>query len=133
MNVFAWNITISWKTIISWLDFDYVESLSKTWNKVVFIYWETKLKSSKDLVELFTEKLWELINYDLSISWEDKIKFINWDYEEWIYELVTFEWESVDFDEICERFWEFEEVISIREAEISEKFWNKVIKVDFVF
>ena len=133
MNTFAWNITLNWNKIINWLDFDYVANLSKTWDKVIFIFWETELKSSKDIVQMLEEKLWELKNHDISIETEDKMELINDTYEEWVYELATFEWEQVDFAEILDRFWEFDEVVSIREAEISSRFWNKVVKVDFVY
>jgi hypothetical protein len=78
-------------------------------------------------------ELWEFKNHDISISTEDKIEIINVAYEEWIYEVATFEWEEVTFAEIMDRFADFEEVISIREAELSQKFWNKTIKVDFVY
>lgn len=133
MNTFAWNITLNWNKIIKWLDYDYVENLSKTWDKVIFIFWDTELKSSSEIIKMLIEKLWELKNYDISISSEDKIELLNDTYEQWVYELATFEWEQVDFNEIVDRFWDFEEVVSIREAEISNKFWNKVVKVDFVY
>ena len=54
-------------------------------------------------------------------------------YEEGIYEIATFEWEEVDFNEIFDRFKDFEEVVAIREVEVSEKFGNKKIRVDFVY
>ncbi len=133
MNTFAWNITLVWNKKITWLDFDYVENLSKDWNKVLFIFWDTEFKTSNEIIAILKDKLWELKNYDISISTEDKMSII-WDtFEEWVYELATFEWEQVDYDEILERFTDFDWVISIREAEISNKFWNKVIKVDFIY
>lgn len=132
MNIFSWNITLKGNKSIN-LDYDYIESLSKNGDKTIFIFWETELKTSKELIEMFKEKLWELNYYDLSISTEDKIEVINVAYEEWIYEVATFEWEEVSFEEIMDRFADFEEVISIREAEESERFWNKKIKVDFVY
>lgn len=133
MNQFAWNITIAWNKVVNLLEYDYIESFTKEWNKNIFVFWETKIWTSKELLEFFSEKFWELLNYDISISTEDKIEVLSWEYEEWIYELASFEWEQVDFNEIKERFIDFEEVVSIREAEISNKFWNKVIKVDFVY
>jgi len=133
MNTFAWNVTINWDSTISWLEYDYIANLSKTWDKVIFIYWDTQLKTSKEILEMLKEKLGEIKNHDISISTEDKMDIINSTYEEWVYELATFEWEQVDFTEISDRFWEFEEVVSIREAETSAKFWNKVVKVDFVY
>jgi len=133
MNTFAWNITLNWNKIISWLDYDYVANLSKTWDKVIFIFWDTELNSTAELVNMLEDKLGELKNYDLSISSEDKVELINDTYEEWVYEVATYEWEQVDFLEMIERFEEFDEVVSIREWEISDKFWNKVVKVDFVY
>ena len=133
MNNFAWNVTLKWNKAISWFDYDYVANLSKTWDKVVFIFWETELKTSNDIVKMLEDKLWELKNHDISIETEAKIELINDTYEEWVYELATFEWEQADFAEILDRFQDFDEVVSIREAEISNRFWNKVIKVDFVY
>ena len=133
MNIFAWNIVLKWNKSIKWVDFDYIENLSKTWDKVIFIFWETNLKTSNEVVEMLKEKLLEFQNFDISISSEDKMDIINDTYSEWVYELATFEWEQVDFDEILGRFKGFEEVVSIREAEVSKRFWNRVIKVDFVY
>lgn len=134
MNTFAWNITLKWnKTIIGKLDFDYVENISKDWNKVLYVFGDTDMENSEELSDMFTELLWEVLYYDVSLSSEDKVSIL-WDsFEEWVYELASFEWEQVDFDEILDRFSDFDWVISIREAEISNKFWNKVIKVDFVY
>ncbi len=133
MNIFAWNVTLKWNKAISWLDFDYIESLSKTWDKVIFLFWDIDFKTSDEVVKMLKEKLWELKNYDISISTEDKMDIINGTYSEWVYELATFEWEQVDFAEISDRFSGFDEVVSIREAEVSTRFWNKVVKVDFVY
>lgn len=133
MNIFAWNVILKWNKLIKLPEFDYIESLSKSWDKVVFVFWHTELKKTEQIAKLLEEKLWEIKSYDLSISTENRMDIINWTYEEWVYELATFEWEQVDFTEIKERFEWFDEVVSIREAEISEKFWNKVVKVDFVY
>lgn len=133
MNIFSWSVTLTWNKVISWLEFDYVENLSKTWDKIIFIFWDTELKKSTEVLDMLREKLWELKNYDISISSEDKMELIHSTYEEWVYELATFEWEQVDFEEIHDRFKDFDEVVAIREAEISEKFWNKKIKVDFIY
>lgn len=133
MNTFAWNITVNWNTTISWLDCDFIANLSTTWDKVIFVFGDTELKTSAEVLEMLRNKLGEIKNYDISISTEDKMDIINSTYEEWVYELATFEWEQVDFNEIMDRFKDFEEVVSIREAEVSSKFWNKVVKVDFVY
>jgi len=134
MNTFAWNITLIWnKSIPNDFEFDFIESLSKTWDKNLYIFGETEIKKSDDLIKLFNEKLWKLKSYDISISTEDKIFLDEYDYEEWMYEVVSFEWEFIEFNEIKERFEDHEALFSVREAEISEKFWNKVVKVDFVY
>jgi hypothetical protein len=133
MNQFAWNFTVKWNTTVNLLEYDYIESFTKDWDKNIFVFWETNSKTSEEKIKFFEEKFWELLNYDISISTEDKIEIFSWDYEEWVYEVVSFEWEQVDFNEIKDRFNEVDEVVSIREAEISNKFWNRVIKVDFVY
>ena len=132
MNTFAWNITLVGNKKID-LDFDFIENISKNGDKVIFVFWETEIETSSELLKMFEAKLGAFKNYDLSISSEDNIEIIWESYEEWIYELATFEWEEVSFDEIFDRFKDFEEVVSIREAEDSERFWNKKIKVDFVY
>ena len=133
MNTFAWNITLKWNRVIKDIDFDYIENLSISWDKVIFIFWDTELKTSLEVVKMLEEKLWEFKNHDISISTEDKLEIVWWDYEEWVYELASFEWEQVDFKDILDRFTDFDGVISVREAEISTRFWNKVVKVDFVY
>ncbi len=133
MNTFAWNITLKWNKVINWINFDYVENFSKDWNKVLFIFWDTEFESSNEFIHDIKNILWEILNYDISISSKDKINII-WDsFEEWVYELATFEWEQIDYEEILDRFIDFDWVISVREWEISNKFWNKVVKVDFVY
>lgn len=133
MNLFAWNITVSSNTVIPDLEYDYVVNEAVNGDKVIFVFWETEFETSKDLVEYFEDKLWSLKNYDLSIETEDNIE-VWWDwYDDWVYELATFEWEHVNFDEILDRFQDVWEVVSVREAEDSDKFWNRVVKVDFVY
>lgn len=132
MNIFSWNVTMKGNKSIK-LDFDFVEGLSKNGDKIVFVYGETELKTSSEIIDLLKEKLWDLKNIDISVSTEGKVEIINLAYEEGIYEIATFEWEEVDFDEIYDRFKDFEEVVSIREVELSERFWNKKIRVDFVY
>lgn len=134
MNTFAWNITLNWNKVIpESFDFDYIESLSKTGDKNLYIFGETKIKTSKDLIKKFEEVFWELKNYDISISSEDKVELFEYDYEEWMYELVTFEWEFIEYNEIKERFADHDAIFSVRDAEVSTRFWNKIVKVDFVY
>lgn len=134
MNRFAWNITLNWNKVVPQeFDYEFIESLSKIWDKNLYIFWETNFKSSKDLVQYLENTFWKLKDFDISISTENKIVLMDYDYEEWIYELASFEWEFTDFNEIKERFLDHEAIFSIREANISNKFWNKIIKCDFVY
>lgn len=134
MNLVVWTINLAEnKNIPESFDFDYVASLSKNGEKNLFIFGETEIKSSKDFLDYCEKELWKIPNYDISIETENKILLEPYDYEEWIYEVASFEWEQVSFSEIKNRFEENDALISIREAGISPKFGNKIIKVDFVF
>lgn len=114
-------------------EFDYVESVWAEWEKNVYIFWETSLQTSEKILDYCTEKLWEIPYYDISISDEDDVIVIPYDYEEWIYEVVSFEWEHITFKEIQSRFKDTPEVFSIRWCEKSKRFGNKIIRVDFVY
>ena len=134
MNTVVWTITVEWKDQISEdFDFDIVPSLSINWNITIYFFWETDIKTSKDFIEDSEKYLWKIIHSDISISSEENVFLDPFDFEEWVYEVASFSWEQITFWEIKKRFEWNEEVISIREAEVSEKFWNKVIKVDFVY
>ena len=134
MNLVLWNITLKWNKVIPRsFDFDIIETLWKTWNKNIYFFGETEIKSSAEFMEYLQKEMWEILNFDFSISSEDKIEFLPYDYEEKIYELVTFEWEDIDFKEIVEKFKDSDSIFSIREAWISEKFWTKIIKCDFIY
>jgi hypothetical protein len=134
MNIFAWNITIKGNLLIpDDFPYDYIENLSLSWDKTLYLFWETDFNSSDELVNYFVSKIWELNNFDISISTEDKIEVIPYDFEEWVYEVVSFEWEQITFEEIKDRFLEHDAMFSVREVEESSKFWNKVIRVDFIY
>ena len=134
MNTVVWTITVEWKEQISEdFDFDIVPSLSTNWNITIYFFWETDIKTSKDFIEDSKKYLWKIIHSDISISSEENVFLDPFDFEEWVYEVASFSWEQITFWEIKKRFEWNEEVISIREAEISKKFWNRVIKVDFVY
>ncbi|ATU04938.1 hypothetical protein BKN14_00570 [Candidatus Gracilibacteria bacterium HOT-871] len=131
MYKFAGNITVKGNPKVE-LDLDFVESLGKSGNKNIFVFGETEFPTSKEILENFSEKF-EILNSDLTVEMEGKLEIIGESYNEGLYEVATFEGEEVNFDEIFERFSEFEEVVCVREGGISEKFGNKKIKVDFVY
>ncbi len=134
MNTVAGTITLDWNQIIpESFDFDIIESLEKSWNKTIYFFWETPLESSDDFLLESKNILWKILHSDISISSENKIHLSLFDYDEGFYELARFEWEQVSFSEIKKRFSESPDVISIRESDISKRFWNKIIIVDFVY
>jgi hypothetical protein len=134
MNTVAGTITLDWNTIITdEFDFDSVESLSQDWKKTLYFFWETECSSSQDFIAESEAILWNFLSHDISLSSEDHIHLDPFDYEEGIYEVASFEWEQIQFWEIKKRFAESPEVISVRECEISARFWNKIIRVDFLY
>jgi len=134
MNTIVWTITLEWNNLISEeFDFDIVPSLSKDWNKTIYFFWETPLKTSKEFIKESEKILWKILFSDISISSEENVFLDPFDYEEWVYEVASFAWEQINFSEIKKRFEWNEEVISIREAGFSNEFWNKIIKVDFIY
>jgi len=131
MNTFAGTITFEWEVDLSKIN---CKKLVIDWENItVFIFWDTKIESSKEFIDDF-ESYWKIISHDISISTEDNINLLNTDFDmEWLYEWASFEGLEVDIRDISERFLDAFEVISVREAEESTKFWNRIVKVDFVY
>jgi len=135
MNYFAGSITFTWNVTLSFKDrsFNFVKNMTKDNNSNVFFFWETTKKTSSELLEFFKKIVsWDVISYDLSISTEDKIEILEDEQIDWEYNVMSISWINTSFEDILDNFWEGEEVISIREAEDSKAFWNKVIKVDVI-
>jgi len=132
MNIFAWNITFPKDKEFDF-EFDFLEIQNNTENKTIFVFGETELTTSEELINMFESKVWELFDFDISISTEDNMEIL-WEwYDDWVYEVSSFEWADTSYEEILERLWDVEEVICIREGEISAKFGNRIIKVDFIY
>ena len=132
MYTFAWVLTLKSNRTID-LNIDYVEIFTKWENKVIYVVWETNLKTKEELMAMLSAGLWEILNSDISFSWNVKIQIMNELFEDGVYESAVFEWEEVTFREIKERFIDVPEVITIREWEISEVFKNRKINVDFLY
>ena len=134
LNKVVWSIKlVENNPVPESFDFDSVASLSKSGERHLFIFGETEINTSKEFLKYCEKELGKISSHDISISTEDNILLEPYDYEDEIYEVASFEWEQVSFEEIKKRFEESDSFISIREAGISEKFWNKIIKVDFVY
>lgn len=132
MNKFAWTLTFRWVVNLEEVENNLLEIETSEWDTVVYVHGDTVMETSEALLDSF-KKYWEILNYDLSISSEDKLAILSDDFWEGIYELASFEWVSVTYDEILDRFNEIYEVLSIREGEVSKNYGNKIIKVDFVY
>lgn len=132
MYTFAWTITLKWNRKVN-LSFDYVENFSSSWDKVIYVFWETNLSSIEDLLENLKDDLWLIKHHDISISKSMKVEILNELFDDWVFEVATFEGEEVNFKEIKDRFLNAPEVIAIREAGFSEVFGNRKIKVDFLY
>lgn len=130
MDIFAGNV--SFKNIVSLpqLDLDIIPAGEKTF----FIMWaDEDIKSSSDVVWYLEKNIGEVAFHDISIESEDTLEILSSEYEEWVYECVSFEGPETSFEDVLERFADSWEVICVREAENSWKYGNRVIKVDFVY
>lgn len=132
MLKFAWNITFKDEVDTKAIKYEFLETYMEDWTINVLVFWKTEKETSESIVEEI-KKAWEIIDSDISIEWQDKIALLNNKVDWNIYELVSFEWIEVCYEEILERFVETTEIVSIREAWISKKFWNKIIKADFIY
>ena len=131
MNTFAGSVTFEWRVDLSKLS--YKKMIIDSENTTVFVFWDTKIENSKELIEEF-ETYGVITSHDFSLSTEDNMKILNTDFDiEWLYEQASFEWLEVDIRDISERFLDAFEVISVREAEESIKFGNRIVKVDFIY
>lgn len=130
MNIFAGNFSVKNPSEIPDIDFDIIQSSDTSF----FIMGaDANISSHADIKKLLENNFWELTSYDISLEPEDTLEILSSEYEDGVYECVTFEWPKVNFEDILERFAESSEVICVREAETSEKYGNRIIKADFIY
>ena len=80
------------------------------------------------------QTFWEIQTQDISSEDNgDAIEILLEEFEPWVFESVSFEGSEVSFETIFERFTESDTVICVREAELSRRYGNKVIRVDFLY
>lgn len=130
MNIFAGNFSLEEKTETPELDFDIVQTGEKSYFIMGAEEW---LDSSAQVVSFIERYFGRLSTHDISIEWEDNIEIISSEYEVGAYECASFEWPSVEFDDILGRFAGSSEAIAIREAEDSKIYGNKIVRVDFLY
>lgn len=135
MNKFAWSIVyegLLTDEVLDELEYTCHPTYLESGNTCLLVFWNTAQESSDALIkELST--LAPVLSQDISIESEDKIMLLNTKVEGDVYEMVAFEWIEICYEELIERFGESYEVVAIREAEDSVKFWNKVVKADFIY
>ena len=133
MKIFAWNIffTNILPEKIPDLDID-ILPISK--NGLYIMWWLEEWQTLSDIIFLLTQTFWELSFRDISTEDdEDILEILTEDLESWIYECVSFDWPELVFEDIVERFSEVDAVICVREAELSKRYQNRVIRVDFLY
>ncbi len=131
MKLFAGNFTLKEEKELPELDYDIIKIDERNY----FIMWGSEEFWSSDAVVSFLKKtIWDLAYYNISIDWEDSLEIL-WQelYEQGSYECVRIEWPNVDFQEVLERFSDSWEVICVRECGESKKYWNRLVRVDFLY
>lgn len=131
LNIVAWSITFEWEINIKKLWINYVLTKTKNgfWN--IFVYWETKLKTSDEVVKFIQNRIIGTISkYDISISTEDNIILKVDEQIMWSYECNIIEWADADINSVLKNVSDEPNVIAVREAEKSKIHWNRIIKVD---
>jgi len=137
MNIFAG--LIEWANKLAQVDLKWDYFSKEIGNNIVYLVWETKLETSKEIVDLFQNPNF----YDISITTEDEIRlFIDGkkvDFDEFMkhknsfllndYKRFSYEWfdNMDDIVEIEEKWFKV-----IREAEKSKFTDTRVIKVDIL-
>ncbi|MCP4524108.1 MAG: hypothetical protein GY828_07870 [Candidatus Gracilibacteria bacterium] len=134
MNTFSGTITFENAIDTSKLqEKNLTISQSDSEKMTLFVFGKTKEETSEDLIKSY-ENLGTIFSYDVSISTEDNIVLLNTDFEKTgIYEVAAFESPEITLRDVVERFSDSFEAMCVREAEESDKFGNRIIKVDFVY
>ena len=133
MNNFVGSVTYTGEYSLDHIDADCLEMSTQDLD-TLFLCGNTEYTTSADLIADFKKNIPWIISWDISMWTEDEILVLNPDIEEdGLYECVSFEWPAVTHEQIVERFHDIWEAIAVREAEVSKKYGNRIIKVDFIY
>lgn len=131
MNKLAWTIIYEGNLNLDNFDLQYVINHIKENIYIIFLFWETNMQTSKEVIEYVRWKInWSILNYDISISTEDKLKLYS--FKKWNYVLKTISWKNIDFDKVTSSINNAGNIVSIREAEENKIYWNRIIKIDYL-
>ncbi len=134
MYKLAWNISFEKKVNFSFDNIFFIETENLDWTYNYFFYGKTYKKSELDILTELEKIAWEwAINKDISISIEDELEVYFDKQVNWSYTLLSIEGKEENFKSVLEKFKNSSpHIVSIREAENSKVFWNRIIKIDIV-
>lgn len=134
MNNFAGTLTFSGEINTDKIQEKYLIIKPEESEEIsIFLFGKTKLETSDEIIQSYSH-IGTLEAYDISISTEDNMSLLNNEIDkEGLYEVASFESPVMDIRNIVDRFQDSFEIICVREAEESEKFGNRIVKVDFIY
>ena len=133
MKLFAWTFFFKNTLPDTFPEFDIdILKISQKW---IYVMWGLEEgQSTSDIQTLLWTHFWDVDYQDISTEDDaDQIEILLEEFEEWVFESVSFEGPEVTFETIFERFSESDTVMCVREAQPSQRYWNKVIRVDFLY
>jgi len=129
MQKIAWSITYKWTFKTEKLLINNIINELELGTYNVYLYWETEIISSEEFVKSMKKRIkWKLLNFDISISSEDRLKIFE-PKSKWKYLLKTTHGE--EFETVIEAK-KWPNIIAIREAETSPVIGGRVIKIDYI-
>ena len=130
MNIFAGNFSVKQDMEVPNIDYDIIKISAKNF----FIMWGSEeISDQTELGTFLAKNFGELESTDISIDSEVRVEILA-DESLWeSYECVVFTWPSVEISEILERFADSWDVLCVREGNISQRFWNREVVVDFMY
>lgn len=134
MYKIAWNLTYEQQIMFDIDHLNFVENINPTGSYTYFFYGKTYNKTSIDFIkEIQSYTKLKPINYDVSISSEDEIEIYTEKQVEGLYTIISIEWSAEDFNTVLDKFKDSSPyIVSIRETNSSQVFWNRTIKIDIV-
>ena len=130
MNIFAGNFSIEKDVEVPEIDYDIVKISP---GNFFIMGGSEEIETSTQVLEFIESIFGKTLTHDMSIDTEDAVEILSTEYEDGCYECVSFEWPHIAIWDIIERFADSGEVASIREAEASSRYGNKIIKADFLY
>lgn len=131
MNTFAGSITFDWQIDTKDLSFAHIINTCALWQNI-FVYGEGAFASSNEVIEYIKQRIsWDVLAVDISIETEDDIEVMTWETIPWKYRFIAFH--GMTMQDVSQEARQLSgNIISIREAEKSDKLGGRVIKIDII-